>query len=244
MMTQPQQKTQSSDAIVQWGAEYARGGIPSSQRSTPSGALIWAWQQLAAQHNLLRRAIDIGCGKGRNSLFLAQQGLDVTAMDFTPAAIAALTVEAKAQNLDSKIRAIAYDVTEGWPVPSDSQDFAVDAFCFKHIIGREARDAYKDNLFRALRVHGFYMISFASIGDGYYGQYIKERKADGAEATIVDPANDIASVLYTRERVVSYFHPHLQLIAERHQEKIDTMHGKTWPRSTYALLFRRTFHKM
>jgi tellurite methyltransferase len=36
------------------------------------------------------RALDLACGKGRNALWLAQQGWNVTAIDGAPAAIAAL----------------------------------------------------------------------------------------------------------------------------------------------------------
>ena len=33
------------------------------------------------------RAIDLGCGEGDNAIFLAQHGFQVTAVDFSPAAI-------------------------------------------------------------------------------------------------------------------------------------------------------------
>lgn len=224
--------------IDKWTLEYQQGGIPSSVRTTPSGAVVWAVETLKRQSYPLREALDIGCGKGRNSLYLAQQDMHVTAMDFTPNAIEHLNEEAKAQKLDNKIRAIVHDVTEAWPIAEHSMDLAVDTFCFKHITPYEARVAYKQNLLRALHSRGHYLISFASIGDGYYGQYVTEQvERDGEEeALIADPANGIPSVLFSRKQILNFFLPELDLFAEIHHNKPSEMHGKTYERSTYALL--------
>lgn len=226
-------------AAQQWHHEYAQGGIPSSLRSTPSGAVVWAWEQLAGRHDAFKTALDIGCGKGRNSLWLAEQNLHVTSMDFTPHAIEALQAAIKSRDLTDRVTSFVHDVTEDWPVQSDSVHLAIDAFCFKHIIGKEARAVYRKNLLRSLSVRGHYLISFASIGDGYYGRYVTSVDQDGHEAVAVDPANNIHSVIYSRDRVIQYFAPELKLVAERFQNKPDDMHGQTFQRKTYALLFRK-----
>ena len=220
-----------------WDAEYAAQGLPSSVRATPSGAVVWAVGQLREHNCRLRSVVDVGCGKGRNSLYLATQGMQVTALDFTANAVAELHKEAVERHLDDKIRAAVHDVTEPWPVPDDSIDLVVDAFCFKHIAPSELRRAYKANLLRALCVRGHYMISFASVGDGYYGRY--KQGGDEDEAMIVDPANGIESVLFSRKRVLQFFAPELDLFAEIKHAKPSVIHGQTFDRETYALLFKR-----
>jgi SAM-dependent methyltransferase len=238
--------SRDSSFVDQWETEYSLGGIPSSTRDTPSGAVVWAIEELKRQNFPLRTATDIGCGKGRNSLYLAEQGMDVTAMDFTPNAIRNLTETASTRGLTDKIRAITHDVTEYWPVADASMDLVIDAFCFKHIAPYEARVNYRDNLLRTLRVRGHYLISFASIGDGYYGQYVvQQREVDGEpEYTVVDPANGIASVLFTRKHVTQFFAPKLVLLAELHHTKPSAMHGTVYDRDTYALLFGRNLHAL
>ncbi|SPW21870.1 Tellurite resistance protein TehB [Cronobacter sakazakii] len=47
------------------------------------------------------RALDLGCGNGRNSLFLAARGFDVTAWDKNPASIANLERIAAAEGLNN-----------------------------------------------------------------------------------------------------------------------------------------------
>lgn len=56
------------------------------------------------------KAIDFGAGSGGDSLWLAQNGWDVTAVDFAPVAIERLEAIAKERNL--KIKALVGDVTD------------------------------------------------------------------------------------------------------------------------------------
>jgi SAM-dependent methyltransferase len=239
-LTTPENKTLPE----KWAVEYRMGGIPSSTRTTPSGTVLWAVRELKQQNYALHTAVDIGCGKGRNSLYLAEQGMHVTAMDFTPNAIRQLNEMAAEHGLTDEIRAIVHDVVEDWPVSPVSMDLAIDAFCFKHITPRDARIAYKDNLLRALRMRGHYLISFASIGDGYYGQYVVEHREENGEQIkiVIDPVNDIPSILFTREHVLQFFGPELDLLDELHNNKPSEMHGQIYQRSTYALLLKRNPH--
>jgi SAM-dependent methyltransferase len=227
-----------NDLVVKWTSEYEMGGIPSSMRTAPSGAVVWALEELKRQNFPLREAIDVGCGKGRNSLYLARQGMHVTGMDFTPSAIQHLNESAVAEGLADKIRALSYDVTEPWPLAPESADLVVDAFCFKHITPHEARDSYKQSLLRVLRTRGHYLISFASIGDGYYGRYVT-RRVDEHEEVVIDPVNGIESAIFSRQRVLQFFMPELDLLTEIHHNKPSAMHGHVYDRSAYALLLRR-----
>ncbi|MDD5585382.1 MAG: class I SAM-dependent methyltransferase [Alphaproteobacteria bacterium] len=227
-----------------WTDEYQTGGIPSSARTGPSGAVVWAVERLKKEGCRLRTAVDVGSGKGRNSLYLAEQGLEVTALDFTPAAIAVLKKEVARHEAGKRIRPLVYDVTEPWPVGRNDIDLVADAFCFKHITPDIARLAYKQNMLAVLGLRGHYLISFSSIGDGYYGRYRSPEKRagdseDAVEEIVIDPVNGIESVLYSRERVLEFFAPELELHAEVKHNKPSVMHGQTYERETYALLFRR-----
>ena len=95
---------------------------------------------------------------------------------------------------------------------------------------------------RVLRTRGHYLISFASIGDGYYGRYIIDPQSSEDEQLVADPENGIQSVLYSRRRVLQFFAPELDLFAELHHTKPSVMHGQEYGRDTYALLLRRNPH--
>ena len=65
------------------------------------------WKELNKQ-----TVLDIGCGKGRHSLFLAELGFNVTAADISPEGIAQLQKEAKKRKLDNKIKTLVCDMLE------------------------------------------------------------------------------------------------------------------------------------
>lgn len=56
-------------------------------------------------------ALDMGCGSGRNALYLAARGFEVTAVDSNPAAVARLQSIVQAEGLD-RVDARVYDINE------------------------------------------------------------------------------------------------------------------------------------
>jgi 2-polyprenyl-3-methyl-5-hydroxy-6-metoxy-1,4-benzoquinol methylase len=54
--------------------------------------------------NQLRKVLDLGCGIGRNSLYLAENGFDVYAYDLSESGLARLTAEARKSKLEVKIQ--------------------------------------------------------------------------------------------------------------------------------------------
>lgn len=68
-----------------WDARYRDGAY--QQRAWPS-AYLQQCVPLIAPTQLGVRALDIACGRGRNSLYLAQQGFAVDAVDVSSVAIA------------------------------------------------------------------------------------------------------------------------------------------------------------
>ena len=52
------------------------------------------------------RALDLACGRGRNALWLAQQGFETTALDRDPAAVAELEARARREGLPLTARVV------------------------------------------------------------------------------------------------------------------------------------------
>ncbi|EST51547.1 XRE family transcriptional regulator [Brevibacillus panacihumi W25] len=65
-----------------------------------------------------KKAIDLGAGEGRDSVFLAKQGFDMTAMDFAPAGLA--KAERLAEEMGTTIRTVEGDINHFvFPHPVD-----------------------------------------------------------------------------------------------------------------------------
>ena len=68
----------------------------------------------------VKKVLELGCGQGRDSLFFASKGLDVTAIDSSEVAIENLTIKAKEMNIDIKLKNIS--ALEGIPYPDNYFD--------------------------------------------------------------------------------------------------------------------------
>jgi len=85
------------------------------------------------------RAIDLGCGSGANSIFLAEHGFDVTGVDFSPVAIA--KARAKASEAGARVAFVEGDLTaESIPDVEGPFDLLVDYGTLDDLKG-EKRDA-------------------------------------------------------------------------------------------------------
>jgi SAM-dependent methyltransferase len=95
------------------------------------------------------RVLDLGCGPGRNSLFLAARGFEVDAVDLSPAAIA--WARDRAREAGAQVRwhcvdAFAADLTGPY-------DLVYDSGCFHHLPPHR-RVSYLDLLGRVLAPGG------------------------------------------------------------------------------------------
>jgi SAM-dependent methyltransferase len=98
--------------------------------------------------------LDIGCGKGRNTRFLASEGFMVTGADFAPKAIQ--EAREKSKNFGQKVVFDEVDLSEKWPYPEESFDIIIDCnttICIP-IPGREVAVAEAK---RVLKPEGYYL---------------------------------------------------------------------------------------
>ena len=107
-----------------------------------------------AKQRAAGRAVDLGCGTGTHSIYLAQHGWSVVGVDFSPQAIASARNRAKLAgvNVDFRIS----DVTRLNPL-SGPFDFAFDVGCF-HGLSEAGRARYVEHLTRLVRPGGAFML--------------------------------------------------------------------------------------
>jgi ubiquinone/menaquinone biosynthesis C-methylase UbiE len=76
-----------------------------------------------------RAVLEVGCGTGKNTLWLAQQAKSVIALDFSSAMIA----HARARVREAHVRFVEHDVRLEWPVPDASVDVVVSNLVLEHV---------------------------------------------------------------------------------------------------------------
>lgn len=131
---------------------YSRAQRPEDlpwHSSQPPPLLVEALDARAAPG----AALDVGCGAGSYSIYMARRGYRVTAVDFMPQAVALLEQQATAEGLD--ITPVQADVTT-WAA-DEPFDVVLDVGCL-HSLGRERHGAYKQRLLQWLAPGGDFIL--------------------------------------------------------------------------------------
>ncbi len=102
------------------------------------------------------KALDLACGSGRNSIFLATCGFDVDALDIAEVAIKALEAEAEKKNLVSKINACQVDL-DIYEIKEDAYDIIV----MTNFLDRRVLESAK----KALKKEGILFVETYMISD-------------------------------------------------------------------------------
>jgi SAM-dependent methyltransferase len=119
---------------IAWNDRYRDGNLPWDT-GRPSSEL----QQVISEHKIKPcRALDIGCGTGTNSVWLAGQGFEATGIDLAPLAIERAQQRAHAADVNAHF-AVA-DVLDS-PDLGGPFAFFFDRGCY-HAVRREAPDQY------------------------------------------------------------------------------------------------------
>ena len=118
------------------------------------------------KYNNFETLLDLGCGNGRDSLFFASEGLNVTSVDFSESGIKKLNELSKEKGL--KINTIQTDIRK-INFPDDSFD-VIYAHLILHYFNDEVTTKIFEKLFRILKKDGLIFIKCKSVEDALYGK--------------------------------------------------------------------------
>ncbi|MEE9443516.1 MAG: class I SAM-dependent methyltransferase [candidate division Zixibacteria bacterium] len=119
------------------------------------------------------KIVDLGCGVGNYSIWLAQKGFDVTGIDISQQAINLAMKQA--ENVGIKCRFFACDLLGDLKEFHYSFDFAMDWEVLHHIFP-EDRPTYMENVHKLLKANGQYFTVCFSEEDKSFGTTEKYRE--------------------------------------------------------------------
>lgn len=147
-----------------WSQAYAQ--TQAFFGESPSGFARRAFD-LFRQQDVIT-VLELGCGQGRDTLWFAEQGLRVTALDYSEQAVTEMTAEARTKGLEDRVVGTLHDVRQ--PLPY--LDASFDA-CYSHMLLcmelTEAEIAFVlREMHRVLKPGGFALYSVRSDHDKHY----------------------------------------------------------------------------
>ena len=111
-----------------------------------------------------RRMVELGCGNGRDAVFFAAQGLNITALDMSQEAVSQLQSRGIAN-----AEFLCGDFVNSDIHQPESYDYAYSRFTI-HSINRNQEQVLLNNLFRGLRSEGRLFIEVRGVNDPLFGK--------------------------------------------------------------------------
>jgi ubiquinone/menaquinone biosynthesis C-methylase UbiE len=120
-MKEPEQ-SEIAAAYNDWAETY--DAVPNRTRDLAAEALRQVDLELDG-----RKVIEVGCGTGRNTVWLAKRAAEVVGMDFSDAMLA----KARGRVNNPRVRFVQHDVSVTWPFADASADAVVAMLILEHV---------------------------------------------------------------------------------------------------------------
>lgn len=149
-----------------WQQQYDKADqIPILTTTTPNAEIISFWESYGSHFAADASAIDLGCGQGRHTLYLAEQGLTTYGVDYIASAVEVLRERVREHNLQALVHARVMSLSEVWDFGDASFDLALDVYTSINIETLAAREAFRAELVRTLKPGGWFVILVPSADD-------------------------------------------------------------------------------
>lgn len=156
----------ANDHQTEWDNEHTRQSTFTVMHTMRPAKPLPGFIDFLKNHNYIPQQstlLDIGCGKGRNSIYLASMGFNVIATDISPKAIADARI--RSRMYAGQIEYEVVDLADEWPHTASSIDAIVDCMTTVYLSDPLRERALKE-AHRVLKKDGFYLFyGFARLPD-------------------------------------------------------------------------------
>lgn len=193
--------------------------------------------------NVTAQALDLGCGNGRNLIYLAQTygmrglGYDSSAEAIHQAQQAATATINRSGGMSQLMFAVR-NLTDPIPLPDASITLALDMMS-SHVLLRKEREFLRSEILRTLRPNGFlFFKSFLLEGDQHAERLLKEHPAD-EEGMYLHPEIGVAEYVWTERAIIDFFEPYFVIHKIDKSYKHINKQGRAWKRRTTSVYLQK-----
>jgi ubiquinone/menaquinone biosynthesis C-methylase UbiE len=169
-----------------WHDEHTKlATLPTMANVEPASGVLQFTEYLKEQGVVLRgKAIDIGAGKGRNSVHLAKIGFEVWALEYIKPALEAAKKLADSNKVADEIHFMDAEIDSVWQFEDNFFDLAVDSFSSIDIETKKGRETCRDEMFRTLRSRGYGLVNVCSADDEWEEDLIANHPGPELNSTV------------------------------------------------------------
>lgn len=149
-----------------WLAEHTnQQTLPTMANQEPASGVVLFTDWLAEHAVAAGKAVDIGAGKGRNSIHLAKCGYEVWALEYIEPALEVAEKLAIQNGVQNSTHFKQVYIDEKWQFDDSFFDVAIDSFSSIDIETYEGRKVCRDEMLRTLKTGGYALVTVVSSED-------------------------------------------------------------------------------
>lgn len=222
-----------------WDAEHEKPQVLKQMDSAEgSSGVVKFWDFLKEEGVSSGRGLEMGCGKGRNVIWLAKQGIDAYGFDFSPVAIKEAEKRAQASKLSSATHFSVQDATKEWQYESDFFDFGIDCFATTDIESLEGRQVAIKEMFRVLKPGGYFLAYLLSTDDEFHKGMIENSPTEERNA-FLHPSTGKFEKAYD-EKDIQDLYGEFGMVKHERVKKTTEFFGKEYGCLHHWIVFRKS----
>jgi len=218
-----------------WELEFrSTHAIPSSTRREPAKGLLLYSEILNLGSPM--RVLDAGSGNGRNTVYLAEKGCEVTATDFSDFALIETKRRVEEAGFSSRVSVVRQSLDKNILFPTESYDLVLDSYVSCHFLADRGWHAFWRELRRVTKNGGRVLSIAFSLDDEYYSKLLKD-SPDGR--LVCDPANGIWKRLHSEEEIKGLYAQYFAVEYFSKFEFMDEVLGKNFRRVIFSSVLKK-----
>lgn len=224
-----------------WEREYADvHAYTTSYRDDLDRGIQFLREYLRATRERVEGPVlECACGRGRNAMPLAADGLRVVGMDHALTALRQFRARVDEEEAAHAVLPLRQDLREPFPVRDASVGLVVDVTAIDNLVETEAQQRYGAEVARVLRPGGFALVVTFDRDDGYYAPFLASSPWPGS-GVVEDPHTGIRNQLFRGSQLDALFVPPLERCAANRFDFIDEAAKERWTRRFLMRIYRRS----
>lgn len=182
--------------------------------------------------------LECACGRGRNLIPLARMGHSGVGLDHAVAALSRFRDRARGEESSPTVCA-RHDLREPLPVADRSVGTVLDITAVDNLTETRHRSDYADEIRRALRPGGLFVVVTFDRDDGYYARFLADGSEAGESGVVRDPNTGIHNRLFRADELVALFGARLERLAAQRFDFVDEAAQERWMRRFHLQLYRK-----
>ena len=183
--------------------------------------------------------LEMGCGKGRNVIWCAEQPevSTVTGFDFSSVAIEEAKRRAEEAGVSEKSEFLVMDATVQWKFEDDSFDFGMDCTASPDIETPEGRRFAVSEMRRVLKLGGHFLVYVMSTDDEYHKEMVQRSPAEEKNAFYHPETGKFEKVFDEAELDAMY--ADFELVEARRIDKKSVFFGKEYASKMHWRVYQK-----